>query len=166
MHFSNLGSFYGVMSLELENLIVVRYKDTPDAKRTNEWVPKQKLEHEKHWMCFSKWDRHFVRFCSGKSLDLRAGKPSATVDTQFMDEVFAARQSACNLAAQESLRVSNDEADNGPRRKVARKGFKATAKHATVAPHAIEVTLPQVGSLPPRKAWALFEGDRYRHVLA
>ena len=87
----------------------------------------------------------------------RASPPPHT-DTQFMDEVFAARQSACNLAVQEALRVSDDEADNGPRRKVARKGFKATAKHATVAPHAIEVTLPQVGSLPPRKAWALFEG--------
>ena len=47
------------------------------------WTPTQKEENGKTWFAFAKWDRGFVHWVTGKSLDLRKEKDGGTVNTKF-----------------------------------------------------------------------------------
>ena len=74
-----------------------------------EWVPKiEVVEHDGAEMEFfkvGKWDRQFVRFCTGKALDLR-GATKHNINSGFMDQLSLDFVKACNDAVQAALIVS------------------------------------------------------------
>eukprot|EP00973_Karenia_brevis_P038795 5353772-Karenia_brevis.AAC.1 len=55
----------------------------------------------------SKWDRSFVRFCTGKALDLRPGS-KFDINNGFLDALSGDFQSACNTAVTQALSVNED----------------------------------------------------------
>ena len=127
------------------------------------WIPGQKIESGKVWFCFSKWDRGFVHFCQGKSLDLRRDKEGASVDTVFMADLLDRRQKACNAAVAAATHISDDEAELPKKRPKKKSQRKASMRHASLAPHSVEVELPPVTTedglqLEARKVSVLFEG--------
>ena len=63
------------------------------------WVPTQKVEQEIVWFCINKWDRHFVRFCTGKALDLRSSKSGASVDGDLYMNILVHEHPRCSTGS-------------------------------------------------------------------
>ena len=118
------------MAVVLETQAVIRY--TEARGKQGMWIPGQKTESGKVWFCFSKWDRGFVHFCQGKSLDLRGDKEGASVDTMFMADLLDGRQKARNAAVAAATHVSDDEAERPKTKKKSQQ--KASMRHASLAP--------------------------------
>ena len=127
------------------------------------WVPVQKVEQGITWLRLDKWDRSLNRFCTGKSLDLRAEKSTASIDGEVYSELMRCRQEAFDVALSERLQHedSQEPEEDRPKKKVRKaKAVKASAsKHKHHAPHHIMVKVPateEIGVIPEFRM--LFEG--------
>ena len=141
----------------LETQKVCRYQNSRGRQQL--WIPTQKEEKERHWLKFEKWDRGFVHFITGRSLDLRKDKHGPTVNSlpPFCRQGRTQPTEPCVTDA------SDDEAEE-PQPKLKRAHMRAHAsKHANVAPHHLTMTLPRVTTLSgdilqARPVLMLFEG--------
>ena len=120
------------MSITLEAKMVLRAGG-------RQWAPDQKEVENKRFMSISKWNRGFVRFMTGKALDLRKEKQakSGSVDSPFMQKLLDARQEAADKLLQEALTVEDESQQPTKKRKVAR----ASRKHAIHVPNTMEMEM-------------------------
>ncbi len=104
-----------------------------------QWVPTSKVVEDVEFMCISKWDRGFVFFCTGKSLDLRKGAASR-INVPFVDELKGLRDSECDRALAQAL-YCGDGSDEGP----PKKARKATKADAVLVQRILELKVPRFG---------------------
>ena len=95
------------MDFTIESQQVVKYGDQT-------WTPAQITVDEVIYFQFCKWDRAFVKWVTGKSLDLRKDKSAGSADCEYMDQVLSRRQAACDDALHAAL---HDEGDQGKAKK-------------------------------------------------
>ena len=129
------------------------------------WVPVQKIEHDKTWLRLDKWDRSLNRFCTGKSLDLRAEKSTAALDGDIYNELIRCRQEAFDEVISKRLETNDDaeepaEEDRPKKKARKNKPIRASAsKHKHYAPHHVMVEFPATQELGVRPQFrVLFEG--------
>ena len=105
------------------------------------WVPDVKDVNGIRFIGLSKWNREFIRFVSGRGLDLRNTQMN-TVNSEFFDTMLAARKAASVEVIQNVLNESSeaDDADPSPS---ARKP-KSKQKHAWAVVCASESLGPPV----------------------
>ena len=118
------------------------------------WIPEQKMYQDQQWFLLGKWDRHFVKFMTGKALDLRANREGSSVNSVFMDEVFSRRQQACNSALSDVYQLNDDE-DNQPKKKLKR---SCTAADVHLMPSVVTMMLPEAPGFSERQVKVLVEG--------
>lgn len=118
------------------------------------WTPDQKMHQDRPWFLLGKWDRHFVKFMTGKALDLRRDREGASVNSSWMDEVFSRRQMACNQALVDAYQLNDDE-DQQPKKKLKR---SCTAADVHLLPSAVTMKLPEAPGFPEREVQVLVEG--------
>ena len=135
------------MDFTFETHLVVKYGDQI-------WAPAQLRVDDQTFFQFSKWDRGFVKFATGKSLDLRKDKTACSTNCEFMDQILARRQSACDDALHAAL--AGDE--EGQKTKRLRR--RANASDAHLVPKVLNMSLPAVAEegLGERLVRVLFEG--------
>lgn len=143
----------------LEQVVVVKWKD---GKGTHTWNPNQQLVDDERFFEFSKWDRGFVKWVCGKSLDLRAQsiESTATADCKFMDRVIEIRQSVADEALHQALLPSEGEEEDGKRKKTKRRK-RASQSDSHLCPKVLTMELPGVEEegLQPRSVKVLFDGS-------
>ena len=123
------------------------------------WVPTQKVEEEIVRSCINKRDRHFVRFCTGKALDLRSSKSGASVDGDLYMNILAARQEAFDKALSERLQAEDEAREEQKAKKRKVKPMKAAAKHRDYAPHHLTMKMPALEEVGDQlECKVLFEG--------
>lgn len=136
------------MAFSLETQMVIKFGD-------DKWHPKQETIDGVTYFEFSKWDRGFVRFITGKSLDLRKGSANqATVDCEYLRQVLAARQKACDEALSQAL----DEGEGGESLKKRRRKANMADSHLTA--RVLKMTLPGIPEegLNERECRVLYDG--------
>ena len=116
------------------------------------WTPTQKEEAGKSWFAFSKWDRGFVYWVTGKSLDLRKEKEGGTVNAKFCQDLLEVRQKACDAALAQAISDEDEPSAKG------RKLRARTKERGPLAPHSIRIETPAYGEVEALQAMALFEG--------
>ena len=123
----------------------IRIESRPVLLLANrQWAPDMKLVGGRDFVSISKWNRGFVRFMTGKALDLRKDKEgqSGSVDSPVIDKILEQRQNSANELLLEALNMdgSGDEDPNPPKKKK-RKAQRATAKDAIHVPPIMDVNI-------------------------
>ena len=126
------------MAFTLETQLVVAWSGE-DGKRTT-WCPKQQVVDDTRFFEFSKWDRGFVRWVTGKSLDLRKNTNNqASADCEFLDKLLKSRQSLVDATLHEVLCQDDAGGESRKRRK------RAGMSDSHLCPRVLQFTLPAVG---------------------
>ena len=135
------------MDFTIESQQVVKYGDQT-------WTPAQITVDEVIYFQFSKWDRAFVKWVTGKSLDLRKDKSAGSADCEYMDQVLSRRQAACDDALHAAL---HDEGDQG---KAKKRRKRASASDGHLVHRVLNMTLPEVPeeNLAEKLVRILFDG--------
>ena len=136
---------------ELEEIISVTW----DGKK---WIPTQKLIDGTRYFEFSKWEHKVVHFMTMDNLDLRKGRMSSSVDCQYIDDIYALRQIACNEALAKALHPTEHVAGEPLPKRHKRNQVVATAKDAHLVPLTLPIVLPAVADLPELHTTTLYEG--------
>ena len=91
------------------------YETTVIKYGQRQWVPEVRDVNGIRFIGLNKWSREFVRFVSGRGLDLRNTQRN-TVNSEFFDTMLAARKAASVEAIQNVLNESDeaDDADPSP----------------------------------------------------
>jgi hypothetical protein len=66
------------------------------------WIPDVKIINDRKFIALNKWNRDFVRFVMGKSLDMRNTQLNQ-VNSEFFDSLLAARKKASIQAVVDAL---------------------------------------------------------------
>ena len=98
------------MDFTLETHLVVKYGDQT-------WALTQVTVDDVIYFQFGKWDRGFVKWVTGKSLDLRKDKTAGSADCRFLDQLIARRQTACDDALDAALHHDDDESSQVKKRR-------------------------------------------------
>ena len=136
------------MDFRIENQLVVKYGDQT-------WAPAQITFEEVTYFQFSKWDRHFVKWVTGKSLDLRKDKTAGSADCEYLDKILQRRQTACDDALHAAIHHDEDgQAKTKKRRR------RANASDAHLVPKVLNMILPEVPEegLAEKLVRILFDG--------
>ena len=96
---------------------------------TTSWTPEQKIHNAQPWFLLRKWDRQFVKFMTGKALDLRANREGSSVNSPFMDELFGRRQQACNHALFDAYQLNDDDENPSQLKKKLKRSCTAADLH-------------------------------------
>ena len=136
------------MDFTLETHLVVKYGDQT-------WAPTQVTVDDVIYFQFGKWDRGFVKWVTGKSLDLRKDKTAGSADCRFLDQLIARRQTACDDALDAALHHDDDESSQVKKR---RRRAKSSDDH--LVPKVLNMSLPPVPEedLPEKLVRILFDG--------
>lgn len=125
------------------------------------WVPETKFVAGIKWVKIDKWCRGFVKFITGRSLDLRK-KKKFNINISFMDALFDTHAAACADAVKKAFEVDDEDGDIGTPRKY-RKRMKPVGSHKELVGDYIEFTMGNVThegiSKGPLTMKALFEGN-------
>ena len=99
-------------------------------------IPEQQYVDGETFMHLKKWDRALVKTMTGKSLDLRPGKSSGSLNIDMWDEMIRARQvqDKANELLQQALNTEEDAAIENKRKSKKPQVVKAQSKHALVLP--------------------------------
>ena len=97
-------------------------------------IPEQKYVDGETFMHLKKWDRALVKTMTGKSLDLRPGKSSGSLNIDMRDEMIRARQDKANELLQQALNTEEDAAIENKRKSKKPQVVKAQSKYALVLP--------------------------------
>ena len=111
-----------------------------------EWCPTQKIVNERTYFSFTKWSRQLVRMMTGKPLLLASGRAaeSGSLNVPVIGKILEARQSACDQALEEALKVedvSGDEAPVQPKKKAKKAIRKAAARDLHLLPEVVDVSV-------------------------
>ena len=136
------------MDFTLESQIVVKYGDQT-------WSPPQITIDEVRYFQFSKWDRHFVRWVTGKSLDLRKDKSAGSADCEYLDKILHRRQTACDDALHAALHHGEEGQSKTKKRR-----RRANSSDAHLVSRVLNMTLPEVPDegLAEKLVRILFDG--------
>ena len=99
-------------------------------------IPEQQYVDGETFMHLKKWDRALVKTMTGKSLDLRPGKCSGSLNIDMWDEMIRARQvqDKANELLKQALNTEEDAAIENKRKSKKPQVVKAQSKHALVLP--------------------------------
>ena len=136
------------MDFTLETHLVVKYGDQT-------WALTQVTVDDVIYFQFGKWDRGFVKWVTGKSLDLRKDKTAGSADCSFLDQLIARRQTACDDALDAALHHDDDDSSQVKKR---RRRAKSCDDH--LVPKVLNMSLPPVPEedLPEKLVRILFDG--------
>ncbi|CAE7556444.1 unnamed protein product [Symbiodinium sp. CCMP2592] len=134
----------------------------------NHCIPEQKSVDGETYMHLKKWDRALVKTLTGKSLDLRPGKASGSLNIDIWDEMIRARQDKANQLLQEALNTEEDAATENKRKSKKPQVVKARSKHALVLPlkftisvqgHEFQVLFDGIGT---KSVWIEFSEENLK----
>ena len=125
---------YSVMdpSFEIKEITAIRH-----GKFT--WIPKLQEVDGCKFIELSKWDRDFVRFATGKSLDFRSGK-ACSANVSFFDRLIAERKKSTHDAIVLTLQEADDEGSVG-RNKRRKTNWQEVLSSEVMAPRCSSVEL-------------------------
>ena len=141
------------MDFTLETQLIVKWGNQT-------WCPKQKVVDEQRFFQLNKWDRGFIRWVTGRSLDLRASskeKETGSVNCSYGDEVVQRRQDACDDALEMALQPQDGEPDDEPPTKKKKVRRKARDADGHLCPEILPIKLPEVDG-NELEVKVLFEG--------
>ncbi|CAE7432066.1 unnamed protein product [Symbiodinium sp. CCMP2592] len=113
----------------------------------HEWCPTQKIVEERTFFSFTKWSAQLTRMMTGKRLQLGGGRAaeSGSLNVPVIGKILEARQSACDKALEEALKVedgSGDE-DEKPKKKAKKTIRRSSAKDLHLLPEIVDVSVAE-----------------------
>ena len=109
-------------------------------------------------LSFPSGNHKVVHVMTMDKLDLRKGRMSSSVDCQYIDDIYALRQTACNEALAKALHPTEHVAGEPLPKRHKRNQVVATAKDAHLVPLTLPIVLPAVADLPELHTTTLYEG--------
>ena len=102
------------------------------------WIPNLQEVDGCKFIELSKWDRNFVQFATGKSLDFRSGKASSA-NVSFFDRLVAERKKSTHDAIVSTLQDAADEGSGGRNSKRRRISWQEILSSEVMAPRCVSM---------------------------
>ena len=92
------------------------------------WVPETASAEGRHFVRINKWDRPFVKYCTGAGLQLCTKQLRQSINVAFIEQLQRLRTEAADAAVKEAYKAADHEEDttNGERKYRVRKARQAT----------------------------------------
>ncbi|CAE7430565.1 unnamed protein product [Symbiodinium sp. CCMP2592] len=113
----------------------------------HEWCPTQKIVEERTFFSFTKWSAQLTRMMTGKRLQLGGGRAaeSGSLNVPVIGKILEARQSACDKALEEALKVEDGlgDEDEKPKKKAKKTIRRSSAKDLHLLPEIVDVSVAE-----------------------
>ena len=117
---------------------------TDGPKGEKVWVPTQKTLYGQTWTMVSKWDRGFVKFVTGKALNLKKNQRGADCNVTFLDELKRRRQEVCDKFMEQALQAPEEDEDGPPAKRARTSQQKRVRRDTSLLPDVITLTFDEV----------------------
>ncbi|CAK9088740.1 Putative mitochondrial protein, partial [Durusdinium trenchii] len=151
------------------NLVAICFSTTYNDKKWKWTEPDIITKNGLHYIKISKWDRNFVRFATGRPLDLRDYRSSGA-NAKVLDDIVTKRNSASKQAIEQELALLADDANEDQAQKLKRKvrpedGDLLTTPFVSVDLPEFEHEGKLYGPLFPKILWAITGASFYIEAI-
>ena len=109
-------------------------------KHGDTWYPQVRMQEGINFIRMSKFDRYFVKFCTGKPMDLRKGV-GHTANSVLFDDLLKKRKRASEESVQKHLEMPDHDADSQQERPK-KKRLKVREEDKVLVSGMVRIQLP------------------------